>query len=277
MENLTNIFNLFASQAGPIGSTIIVIILLILYFLYKTNNNLLKTTSKTTDAVQSVDSNIKILSETVSDLNKTNTDVILGLSNNNNEIVDKIVTRLTETQKNAKAIESYKHDYYYNRRLDGASVIKENLYDILNITGADLVVLTELHNGSYNISGIPFVSYNITEQTTSRNSSVLTCSLENRPISEYSLIYKEVINDKDNLFWGNAGEISIDIDNQITEKLKIIGKSSMICIGVFNRFNKLFAFINIFYNNKRLTKDFIDNLNINRQKILIANKIDVKE
>lgn len=274
MDNITDILLELANKTGPVGVVIIAIGIILLYYFKKTNSSVVESSKETSKVVQSVDSNIQVLSNTVLDMNNINKDLIVAISNNSNELVEKVVNAVAVLQENTLRENKIKHDNDYNRRLNNAAVIKEHLFDILNITNSDLVVLTELHNGGYNLSGLPFTAYNITEQTNSTHAVPLTCTLENRPMSEYSFIYKEVINNPDNLFWGNYNEISVDIDNQISTKLKLIGKSSIICIGLFNKYNTLFAFINIFYNSKRLDQDFIDNLNISKQLLFITNKID---
>lgn len=274
MENIIDTLLTLADKTGPVGAVIIAIGIIILYYFKKTNTAVVDTNKETSKAVQSVDDNIQVLSNTVLDMNSTNKDLILSLSNNSNNLTTSIVTALTTAQNELNAQKKAKHDADYLQRLNNASSIKKRLFDILNITNSDLVVLTELHNGGYNLSGLPFTSYNITEQTNSTNAVPLTCMLENRPMSEYSFIYKEVINNRNNIFWGNINEIDVDIDLHISTKLQRIGKTSMICIGLFNRMNTLFAFINIFYNDKYLTQDFIDNLNISKQISFIINKID---
>lgn len=278
MENIADILLQLADKAGPAGASIIAIGLIILFYFNfkKSNKSVVETTTKTTEAVKSVASDMKILSNTVLDMNNTNKDLIISLSNNSNDLTNKIITGLTNYNNIINKEKQYQHDEEYEARLYFSAEIKENLYEILCKCGADLVVLTELHNGGNNLSGLPFTAYNITEQTTSTNSNILTCSLENRPMSEYSFIYREILKSNKNIFWGNVDKISVDIDGQISAKLKLIDKASMICIGLFNNKNKLFAFINIFFNDKYLTQEFIDQLNIYKQQITITNKIDSK-
>lgn len=277
MENITDILLQLADKAGPVGASIIAIGLIILYYFKKTNKSVVKTTVETTEAVKSVDSNIKVLSNTVLDMNNTNKDLIISLSNNSNNLSEKIITAIINNNKIIEKEKQSRHDEDYESRLYFSAEIKENLYEILCKCEADLVVLTELHNGGNNLSGLPFTAYNITEQTTSTNSNILTCALENRPMSEYCFIYREILKSNKNIFWGNVDKISVDIDGQISAKLKLINKASMICIGLFNNNNKIFAFINIFFNDKYLTQEFIDQLNIYKQQITITNKIDSKK
>lgn len=250
---------------GPVGAIIVCVIGVIGYFYFQ-NKKTNKVVQKTNESVNNFNSDLKVLADTVKDLQNHNNELLLGLS-------DKIINGIVDANNHQQVLKKEEHDQDYKIRLENSFLIKEILNKILLLSNSDLVVLTELHNGGYNINGLPFAGYNITEQTNSTHSSQLTCQLENRPMSEYGLIYHKVIQDPDNCFWCNVNEVPDDIDNSISIKMGLINKSSLICIGLFNKYNNIFGFINIFYTSKHLTQDFIDSLDLYKYIYEVSNKI----
>ena len=54
------------------------------------------------------------------------------------------------------------HDYEMNMRLQNSSALNNLVIQVLYETKADRVLLAEYHNGSSNISGIPFLKWSVT-------------------------------------------------------------------------------------------------------------------
>lgn len=266
MEDLINFFTFIKDFVGPTGLTLIVIVGLIsFYFSNKSNQkDLAKTQS-------SIDNSLNVLSDSILEMNQSNKELILKLSSSSNDLTKSIITGVSNSLIAIKDDAQKAHDMLLIKNIEVAEDIREELYNILLVTHSDLVVLTQLHNGGSNLNNVPFTKYDITNQTHSTNSLPILSHTNSRPISEYSLIYKKVLNNSSNLFWGNANEIEEDYDNSISLQLERINKQSLICIGLFNSDNILYAFINIFFNNTYLTEDFIKSFNINKYKYKIEN------
>ena len=266
MEDLIKCFDFIKDFVGPTGLTLIVIVGLISYYFSNKKNqkDLLKTTS-------SIDTSIDALSNSLLTMDHSNKELILSLASSNNDLAKMIVTGVSESLVSIKEKQQKEHDELLQLSIENADRTKNELYNILLVTHSDLVALAQLHNGGTNLNNIPFVKYDITNQTNSTNSAPIFGQLNSRPASEYSLIYKKVLESSNNVFWGNINEIEDDYDNSISHRLAKIGKRSLICIGLFNESNTLYAFINIFFNDKRLTKEFVQDININRYKYKIEN------
>ena len=54
------------------------------------------------------------------------------------------------------------HDYEINMRLQNSSALNKMVVQLMYETNADRVLLAEYHNGSSNISGIPFLKWSVT-------------------------------------------------------------------------------------------------------------------
>lgn len=266
MEDLIKIFDFAKDFVGPAGLTIIVIVGLICFYFSSKKSQ--KELSKTSN---SIDTSLGVLSNSMLEMNQSNKELIKDLTSSNNSLTKAIVVGVTEALVSMDKQKQNQHDKSLKKSIDNSGIIKQELYTILLATGSDLVVLTQFHNGDTNLNGVPFAKYDIIDQTNSTNSMPLFVQTESRPISEYSLIYRKTVESADNLFWANKNEIDEDYDNSISIRLEKINKSSLICIGLFTDTNTLFAFINIFFNNKRLTEDFVRTLNINRSKYKLEN------
>lgn len=271
MEELINFFDFIKDFVGPTGLTLIVIVGLISF--YFSNKKSQKTLEKTTS---SIDTSLDVLSNSILTMNNSNKELVLKLTSSSNDLTKTIVSGVSNSLLEMKESQQIRHDSSLKQSIDKADLIKKELNNILLITHSDLVALTELHNGGVNLNNVPFVKYDIVSQTTSTNSSPIFAQLTSRPISEYSLIYRKVLESPDNIFWGNYNEIEDDYDNSISVRLDKINKSSLICFGLFNDSNTLYAFINIFFNKKHLTEDLVQNININRYKYQIENILKEK-
>jgi dsDNA-binding SOS-regulon protein len=266
MEDLIKCFDFLKDFVEPAGLTLIVIVGLISYYFSNKKNqkDLLKTTS-------SIDTSIDVLSNSILTMDHSNKELVLSLMSSNNDLAKMIVTGVSDSLVAIKKKQQKEHDESLQVSIENADRIKNELYNILLVTHSDLVALTQLHNGGTNLNNVPFVKYDITNQTNSTNSAPIFGQLNSHPASEYSLIYKKVLESSNNVFWGNINEIEDDYDNSISHRLAKICKQSLICIGLFNESNTLYAFINIFFNDKRLTKEFVRDININRYKYKIEN------
>ena len=54
------------------------------------------------------------------------------------------------------------HDYEINMRLQNSSALNKMVVQLMYETNADRVLLAEYHNGSSNLSGIPFLKWSVT-------------------------------------------------------------------------------------------------------------------
>jgi hypothetical protein len=266
MEDLIKFFNFIKDFVGPTELTFIVIIGLISFYFSakKSQKELVKTTS-------SIDTSLDVLSNSILTMDQSNKELILNLTSASNDLTKLIVSGVTDSLIKIKESQQRVHDQLLEISIEDAERIRKELYNILLVTHADLVLLTQLHNGNTNLNGIPFAKYDITNQTNSTNASPIRGYLNSRPIAEYALIYKKVLKSPNNMFWGNIHEIEGDYDDSISTRLDIINKSSFICIGLFNNSNTLYAFINILFNDIYLTEDRIQNINIYRYKFHIEN------
>lgn len=266
MEDLIKIFDFAKDFVGPTGLTFIVIIGLISF--YFSNKKSQKDLSKTTS---SIDDSLNVLSNSILEMNKSNKELILNLTSSNNDLTKSIVNGVTNSLICVKDETKKQHDTALKKSVEDSERIRLELHNILLITHSDLVVLTQLHNGGSNLNDIPFAKYDITSQTNSTNSLPIFSQTNSRPISEYSLIYRKAVADPNNIFWGNMNEIYEDYDNSISIRLKRINKQSLICIGLFNSEDVLYAFINIFFNDTYLTEDLVKSFNISKYKYKIEN------
>lgn len=266
MTDLINFFDFIKDFVGPTELTFIVIVALIsFYFSNKKNQkDLVKVTS-------SIDTSLEVLSNSILAMNNSSKELVLNLTSSSNDLTKSIVSGVTNSLMTIKAQEKNAHDELLKKGVDTAIRIRNELDHILLVTQADLVILTQLHNGETNFNGIPFIRYDIIDQTTSTNALQISGQLNCRPISEYALIYSKVLESPTNTFWGNSDELEEGYDDSIAARLAKIHKASLICVGLFNKSNTLYAFINILFNDRHLTEDFVQNININRYKYLIEN------
>lgn len=266
MDELISLVDLLKDYTSQTGLTLIVFVCLIGF--YFSNKKDKKNIEKTTSAI---DNSLDALSRSVLTLNQSNKELFLNMTSYNNDLTKSIISGITDQLVLISETKKSQHRETIKTVADCADEIKTVLHNILLTTKSDLVVLTQLHNGEENLNGIPYVKYDITDQTISTHSLPIFGQTYCRPIAEYSLIYKKVIENPDNLFWGNMNEINDDIDNSISARLKKINKKSLICIGLYNSENTLYAFINILYNEKYLTEEFINMLNISKYKYQIED------
>lgn len=266
MEDLIKLFDFSKDFVGPTGLTIIVIVGLISFYFSNKKNQ--KDLSKTTS---SIDNSLNVLSNSILEMNKSNKELVLNLTSSSNDLTKSIIAGVSNSLISIKEAGKKQHDSALEKSIEDSEKIRLELHNILLITHSDLVVLTQLHNGGSNLNDIPFAKYDITNQTHSTNSLPIFSQTNSRPISEYSLIYKKVIADPNNTFWGNINEIDEDYDNSISLRLERINKQSLICIGLFNSEDVLYAFINIFFNDTYLTEDLVKSFNISKYKYKIEN------
>lgn len=60
------------------------------------------------------------------------------------------------------AIQSQIHDYEMNMRLENSAALNNVVLQLMYETNADRVLLAEYHNGSSNVSGVPFLKWSVT-------------------------------------------------------------------------------------------------------------------
>lgn len=60
------------------------------------------------------------------------------------------------------AIQEQIHDYEMNLRLENSAALNNVVLQLMYETNADRVLLAEYHNGSSNVSGIPFLKWSVT-------------------------------------------------------------------------------------------------------------------
>lgn len=266
MNDLISLIDVLKDYTSQTGLTFVVLVCLIGF--YFSNKKDKKNIEKTTGAI---DNSLDALSRSVLALDKSNKELLLNMTSTNNDLTKSIITGITDQLVLMSEAKKSKHDEAMEQAVCYADEIKYTLHNILLTTKSDLVLLTQLHNGEENLNGIPYVKYDITDQTNSTNSLPIFAHTNCRPIAEYSLIYRKVIANPDNVFWGNINEIDDDIDDSISIRLEKINKKSLICIGLYNSENKLYAFINILYNEKYLTEEYINMLDINKYKYYIED------
>ena len=68
----------------------------------------------------------------------------------------------SEAVKTQLEIQQKIHDYEMNMRLQNSSALNNLVIQLLYETKADRVLLAEYHNGSSNVSGIPFLKWSVT-------------------------------------------------------------------------------------------------------------------
>lgn len=68
----------------------------------------------------------------------------------------------SEAVKTQIEIQNKIHDYEMNMRLQNSSALNNLVIQLLYETKADRVLLAEYHNGSSNVSGIPFLKWSVT-------------------------------------------------------------------------------------------------------------------
>ena len=64
--------------------------------------------------------------------------------------------------KTQLAIQEQIHDYEMNLRLENSAALNNVVLQLMYETNADRVLLAEYHNGSSNVSGVPFLKWSVT-------------------------------------------------------------------------------------------------------------------
>ena len=67
-----------------------------------------------------------------------------------------------ETVQAELALQEKIHDYEMNLRMENSAALNNVVLELMYSTNADRVLLAEYHNGSSNVSGVPFLKWSVT-------------------------------------------------------------------------------------------------------------------
>ena len=68
----------------------------------------------------------------------------------------------TEAVATQLAIQDQLHEYEMNMRMENSAALNNSVLQLMYETKADRVLLAEYHNGSSNVSGVPFLKWSVT-------------------------------------------------------------------------------------------------------------------
>ena len=130
-------------------------------------------------------------------------------------------------------------------------LVTEVLKNTINEMDADRAFVFELHNGSNNTAGLPFIHCTMTYEETARNIEVIDEDYQNLSLTRFS--FPEYLH-KHDLWFGTIEEFA-DIDKKIASRMKNNGATYLVITTIRSEDSEIGYFGFTYCNGKKHKKD----------------------
>lgn len=260
---LDSLFKLFEQYGWP--GMIAVIIILVIYGLI---------TRKEKKSLSVIEKGFTNITDAMA---KQNDNLINAITISNEKTQERLFSLVNKTITDNETIKEQRHKYSLSKREEVSEQVDEILFDILNMSHAQRVIMIEFHNSKENLDGLGFLWYDVQHEKQQKGIDSISTKVRNLQATNLRPIVKRVNNSKSHIIRLSAKDIE-DIYSESTVlysylKEKDINVSNVIYAGVYNNeTNSMIGLIAIEYQNEfPYHDDFIDDFTLKEKCTLIEH------
>ena len=138
----------------------------------------------------------------------------------------KLVNDVEEAQRISREKEIQQHKYLVEKRIENSTKIRFELKDLLIRLGATRAAVCEMHNGTNNLAGIPFLYLDMTYEEISPKVDYVIDNFKNFNLAKYSFITSHI---KDMYWSGSIDELKKE-DPYLASRIKLNDTEYGACI-----------------------------------------------
>lgn len=139
----------------------------------------------------------------------------------------------------------------WNQRETGALDIYEILHDLIDDTGADRAYIFEMHNGTENTSGLPFMYANMNYEEVKHNIRPVAMDWQNVSLTLYPFAF----NIKRNGYWDGSIKTLSEIDYKMSLRLEIDDVKYIYVTALYGSRGNCLGILGISYLNRNEPED----------------------
>lgn len=234
--SIESLLKLFEQYGWP-GIVAIIAILIVYYFISKKDKN----------SIETIKTGFSSLTTTITHQNET---LIDAITSSNEKTQERLFNLISKSLDDNEARKRQHHKTSLSKRGEVSDKVDDVLFDILQMTNAQRVILVEFHNSKENLDGLSFLWYDIQHEKQARGIESISAKCRNLQAINLRPIVKRVNNSKSHIINLNAEDIE-NIYNESTvlhSHFKEIHVQHLIYIGIYNTdTNELIAIIGIEY------------------------------
>lgn len=220
--SIKSLIELFEAYGWP-GVVAIIAILIVYYFVSKKDKNSLDT----------IKSGFNALTTTITDQNST---LVEAITSSNEKTQERLFNLISKSLDDREAQKEKHHKVSLSKRTEVSELVDDIMFDLLNITNCQRVVLIEFHNSKENLDGLSYLWYDIQHEKQARGVESISAKCRNLQATNLRPIVKRVNNSKNHIVNINADDIE-NIYNESTvlyAHFKEINVEHLIYIGLYN-------------------------------------------
>ena len=138
----------------------------------------------------------------------------------------KLVNDVEEAQRISREKEIQQHKYLVEKRIENSTKIRFELKDLLIRLGATRAAVCEMHNGTNNLAGIPFLYLDMTYEEISPKVDYVIDNFKNFNLAKYPFITSRI---KDMYWSGSIDELKKE-DPYLASRIKLNDTEYGACI-----------------------------------------------
>ena len=138
----------------------------------------------------------------------------------------KLVNDVEEAQRISREKEIQQHKYLVEKRIENSTKIRFELKDLLIRLGATRAAVCEMHNGTNNLAGIPFLYLDMTYEEISPKVDYVIDNFKNFNLAKYPFITSHI---KDMYWSGSIDELKKE-DPYLASRIKLNDTEYGACI-----------------------------------------------
>jgi hypothetical protein len=220
--SIESLIKLFEQYGWP-GVVAIIAILVVYYFVSKKDKNSLDT----------IKTGFSSLTTTITHQNETLIDAITSSNEKTQERLFTLISKSLDENDNKK--KQY-HKASLSKRVEVSELVDDVLFEILQMTNSQRVVLIEFHNSKENLDGLSYLWYDIQHEKQARGIESISAKCRNLQATNLRPIIKRVNNSKNHIAILDEHDIE-DIYNESTvlySHFKEINTTHLIYMGLYN-------------------------------------------
>lgn len=197
-------------------------------------------------------------------LNKS-IDKINGINDNFGNLENSLVRKISNVFEEKKQRSIQEHDMLFNYRLEHADgQIRSILKDLLIDLHATKVCVFEMHNGTNNVTGVPFLHADMTYEETADDKYITAEEFKNFNLSRYTFISSHI---KEGNWCGSIDDVKKE-DPKLAAKLYIIDVKYA-AMMVLHGQRRPIGFLQIYFTSEEhpANKEILSIANVSAQKI----------
>lgn len=172
----------------------------------------------------------------------------LGININKESSVNRkrqVINEIKTAEQDIKDAEKREHEEHIRKRIKNSPLIRSELKDLLITLGATRASVCEMHNGTNNLAGIPFLYMDMTYEEKSPDVDCITDEYHNFNMGKYPFITSHF----DGKSWiGSIDDVEKE-DEHLAAKLKL-GDSKYGAWVILRGVNSVIGFLCVTFNDK---------------------------